>query len=329
DVKVPIVSAPMYYASTPELASAVTSAGGFGFIAAGFETTQALKQQLQTVRTNLNIPAGKPIPAGVGLLGWILDMTKSESSNDSRITAILEEMPIAIWFAFGTDLGKYIAQVRAYDAKRTHKTIIFVIVNSVADATRAANEWKVDVLVVQGIEAGGHGGERAPPLLNLLQSVISAIPHGPVIIGAGGISTGAQIAALLTLGADGVVLGTRFLFTHECMFTDNMKRVLMRADLNATERSHVFDEVNRTGIWPEGIDGRAISNAILIDYRAGLGLEERLKKYDEGKAKGEEDRLVIWAGVGAGHVQDIRNASVSLWYETVYLHTNCWSGRCA
>jgi hypothetical protein len=55
-----------------------------------------------------------------------------------------------VWFAFGNDLGKYIAQVRAYDAQRAHKTIVFVIVNSVADALRAANDWKVDVLVVQG-----------------------------------------------------------------------------------------------------------------------------------------------------------------------------------
>lgn len=89
-----------------------------------------------------------PIPAGVGLLGWFLDMT--EASNDPRIPVVLDEMPSAIWFAFGVDLGKYVTQVREYDSARNHKTKIFVIVSSLVEALRAANEWKVDALVVQG-----------------------------------------------------------------------------------------------------------------------------------------------------------------------------------
>ena len=163
-----------------------------------------------------------------------------------------------------------------------------------------------------GTEAGGHGGATAPPLLNLLQGVLDAIPgDGPVIIAAGGISTGAQIAALLTLGASGVVLGTRFLFTPECMYSDQMKSVLIDAGLNSTARSLAFDEINRTAMWPEGIDGRAIANDILVDYRESLDLEMRLKKADEDKANGKTDRLVIWAGVGVGHVKEIKGASVS------------------
>lgn len=75
----------------------------------------------------------------------------TEPSDDPRLEAILEELPAAIWFAFGLDLGKYIAQVKAFDAKRSHKTTTFVIVSSVADAVRAANEWGVDVIVAQGI----------------------------------------------------------------------------------------------------------------------------------------------------------------------------------
>jgi nitronate monooxygenase len=115
---------------------------------AGFDSSVSLKSKLQSIRTALKLPAGVPVPAGVGFLGWILDNT--ESSDDPRIVPVLDELPTAVWFAFGDDLGRYIAQVHAYDAKRTHKTIVFVIVNSVADALRAANEWKVDVLVVQG-----------------------------------------------------------------------------------------------------------------------------------------------------------------------------------
>jgi len=104
---------------------------------------------LQTVRTVLKLSPGVPVPVGVGFIGWILE--KTETSDDPRIAAILDELPVALWFAFGTDLGKYVAQVRAHDAKRAHKTLIFVIINSVEDALRAANEWKVDVLVAQGM----------------------------------------------------------------------------------------------------------------------------------------------------------------------------------
>ena len=114
----------------------------------GFDTTVQLKETIQTVRTSLGLPKGVPVPMGIGFIGWILDMT--EPSDDPRLEAILEEMPAAIWFAFGVDLGKYIAQVKAFDAKRSHKTTTFVIVSSAADAVRAANEWGVDVIVAQG-----------------------------------------------------------------------------------------------------------------------------------------------------------------------------------
>lgn len=117
----------------------------------GFLSSEELKRNFQAVRKKLNIANTDPVPVGVGFIGWILD--KTETSGDPRMNAVLEEKPVAIWFAFGVDLGKYIAQVRDYDAKREHKTVIFVIVNSVEGALRAANEWRVDVIVAQGTVA--------------------------------------------------------------------------------------------------------------------------------------------------------------------------------
>lgn len=170
----------MYTASTPALVAAVTAAGAFGLIGSGnayqvqvnsvglskaltgFDSSEKIKQDIRSIREKLCLPADTPVPTGVGLLGWVLDKTEgSDKTNDSdktkdpddpRIPAILEELPAVIWFAFGTDLGKYVAQVRAYDSKRTHKhkTLVFVIVNSVKEALQAVNEWKVDAIVVQG-----------------------------------------------------------------------------------------------------------------------------------------------------------------------------------
>ena len=155
----------MAFASGADLTAAVSKAGGFGFLPAGmfyflrantmsyrrmagFDSSETIKANLNTIRKTLNVSGDAPVPAGVGFLGWIADMT--EASEDPRIPAVLAEKIQAIWFAFGNDLGKHIKTVQEYDAKRTHKTKIFVIVNSLEEAKRAANEWKADVLVVQG-----------------------------------------------------------------------------------------------------------------------------------------------------------------------------------
>ena len=113
-----------------------------------FRTAQDIKADFKLVREAINLRDGHPVPIGIGFIGWILDIT--EASDDPRLEAILEEKPMAIWFAFGVNLAKYVEQVKVYDSKREHKTLIFVVVSSVEDALRAANEWKVDVIVVQG-----------------------------------------------------------------------------------------------------------------------------------------------------------------------------------
>lgn len=165
DIDVPIVVAPMTFAGTSILASAVSAAGAFGFLAAGTQFVEAialptlrmylgffssaeLKEEFAQVRKTLKVAPGAPVPVGIGFIGWILDIT--EPSPDPRLAAVLHEKPVAIWLAFGVDLGRYVSQIRKYDEGREHKTVIFVIVSSVETARRAAEEWGVDVLVAQG-----------------------------------------------------------------------------------------------------------------------------------------------------------------------------------
>jgi len=150
-----------------------------------------------------------------------------------------------------------------------------------------------------GIEAGGHGKQDSPPLLTLIEAVKQAVPIGPLIVAAGGISTGAQIAGLLTIGVAGVILGTRFLFTHECVYSPTQKDALIKAGLTSSVRSLAFDEVGRTK-WPPNHDGRALANKIVEDEKEGLDYEARLKRYDESKAAGDLSRLIVWAGAGVG-----------------------------
>ncbi|KAF7794052.1 hypothetical protein EIP86_005180 [Pleurotus ostreatoroseus] len=310
NTKSPIVAAPMAFASTADLAAAVTGAGGFGFVGAGFDSSEKLKETLQSARKTLKLPADAPLPVGVGFLGWICDMT--EVSEDPRIPAVLDEKPVAVWFAFGEDLSKYVATVRAYQAKRDFKSKIFVCCNSVEEAQIAANEWKVDVIVAQGVEAGGHGSSHSPPLMNFIPAVKAALPNGPPVIAAGGVATGAQVAGLLAMGADGVVLGTRFLFTPECCYTDAMKNVLVESTWESTERSNAYDQAFETDFWPKKIDGRAIcTNGVMADYKAGLPLDERIQRYKEATAAGKDTHLIMWAGVGVAQTNQIKPASVS------------------
>ncbi|KAJ8469702.1 hypothetical protein ONZ45_g16803 [Pleurotus djamor] len=324
-IQTPIVLAPMAFGTGVSMPSTVSREGGFGFMPAGFDSSDTIRQNLRTIRKTLSIKEGTPVPVGVGFIGWILDMTEAPESDDHRLLATLAEKPAAVWFAFGKDLGKYIAQVHQFNQSRTdgHKTAIFIIVNSVEYAMKAVNEWGVDVLVVQGNEAGGHGGSESPPLFLLLPEVLSAFSDNakkPYIIAAGGISTGSQIAALLTLGADGVAVGTKFLFTEESIYSQAQKDELVKAGWGSTTRGLMFDEVGRTNGWPPKHNGRAIVNSIVDDLNEGLNLDERMKRFDESAANGKSDRLVIWAGVGVAltkEIQSIKDVFLQLHDEAV------------
>jgi nitronate monooxygenase len=119
-----------------------------------------LKRKIQTIRTALKITSG-PVPVGIAFIGWILD--KTEKSDDPRLLAILDELPAAVWFAFGDNLEKYIAQVHDHDKKHGRKTFIFVMVNSVDAARHFAPQ--VDCLVVQGMSFINSNIDCASPLL--------------------------------------------------------------------------------------------------------------------------------------------------------------------
>ena len=117
------------------------------------------------------------------------------------------------------------------------------------------------------------------------------------------------------LGADAVALGTRFLFTNESIYTDQVKNVLVKSDFNHTSRSNAYDQAFQTDFWPSHIDGRAIStNDIISDFRSGLPLEDRVKRYQEATKQGKDSHLIIWAGYGVAHTNKIAPAAVSIPY---------------
>ena len=81
-----------------------------------------------------------------------------------------------------------------------------------------------------------------------------------MVLAAGGLATGAQVAAVLALGASGAAIGTRFLLTPESFYTDAQKRALVNADSRSTVRTMAFDVVRNTVGWPDDVDGRGLRN---------------------------------------------------------------------
>ncbi|KAL0953411.1 hypothetical protein HGRIS_004648 [Hohenbuehelia grisea] len=306
DVRTPIVSAPMAGASGGALAAGVVLGGGFGFIAAGYDSASKFSSELELARSILGKHIPDRLPLGVGFLCWQLE--KPNSPAVDLLTIALERRVQAIWFSFGTEIGRWAQYVRDYDRKLDdgHKTIIFAQIASVEEALVAVRDWKVDVLVAQGNESGGHGVAASPPLLTLLPAVLSLIRQNEIpVLGAGGLSSGAHAASLLALGASGVVYGTRFLLTPESLYSDAQKEALLGAGVASTVRTMAFDVARGTLGWPSGVDGRGLRNETVEDYDNGRDHSELRQNFDEAMRQGDQSRMLVWAGTGVGLMNEI------------------------
>jgi nitronate monooxygenase len=261
----------------------------------------------------------------------------------------LENGVQAIWLSFGEDLGRWIEFVRIHDQKsgKTPRTLIFVQVNSVDEALLAVQTWKVDVLVAQGkvfqllgrgpsgltnlplqplfistlppqpftlgIESGGHGSASAPPVMNLIPQILSALPssEAPPVLAAGGLSSGAHLAAFLTLGAAGAVVGTRFLVAEESQYSDVQKRAVIAANSGSAVRSYIFDQLRDTTGWPAGVDGRALAMPAVTAVESGGDMARIKDEIAEGAERGDTRSVIAWAGTGVGQLDRLQPAKVS------------------
>ena len=160
----------------------------------------------------------------------------------------LARRPAAIMLSFG-DPRPFATTIRNGGAR------LICQVQTVPQAREAA-EAGADVIVAQGTEAGGHG--MSEPLLTLLPRVIDACPSA-MVVAAGGIADGRGLAAVLMLGAQGALLGTRFYASQEANGHPEAKRRIVEAEGGQTVRSIVFD-LSRRMRWPGSYTGRLLRN---------------------------------------------------------------------
>ncbi|RDB20877.1 Nitronate monooxygenase [Hypsizygus marmoreus] len=305
-LRTPIVSGVMAGASGGALAAEVTRAGGFGFIAFGYGSIEKFRSEVALARSILKVQPQLPLPIGIGYLGWQLELPNAPA--EECLSAALDENVQAIWLSFGKRLHQWIKYIRDHE-RSAGATKVFVQVTSVEEALVAVNDWKVDVVIAQGTEAGGHGSSSGSTLLTLIPEILAVLPKdGPPVLAAGGIANGAQIASLLTLGASGVVLGTRFLLSPESLYSNTQRQAIITARTASSVRTMAFDHARNTLGWPEGIDGRALRNSTVEDFEKGVDIDIMRRKFVEGVKNDDPDRILVWAGAGVGLMNRIQPA---------------------
>ncbi len=244
----PIIQAPMAGAATPELAIAVSDAGGLGSLGCEGMSEGEVRQAVATMRAgtanpfNLNFfthPApfiDPAIWAGTRqrLAPWYekFGLTPPASKTpqlgpgfgEEKLRLLLDLRPPVVSFHFGVPVATSIA------ALKQAGILLLSTATSVAEAKSLAAAG-IDAIIAQGFEAGGHRGSHQPAALQdgigtlaLVPQVVDAVRQP--VIAAGGIADGRGIAAALTLGASGVQIGTGFLRCPEAG-TDHMRRALL------------------------------------------------------------------------------------------------------
>lgn len=196
-------------------------------------------------------------------------------------------------------------------------TKIWVQVGSVAEALDVVKNVSPDVLVVQGTDAGGHGLAQGAGLISLLPEVCDTIDaldlsSPPIIVAAGGLADARGASAALSLGASGVVLGTRLLASPEARISAGYQRAVLSATDGGqtTVRTKVYDALRGTN-WAATHNARGVVNRSFVDAEQGMGLQENEALYKKEMERGDEGwgwegRMTTYAGSGVGLVREVK-----------------------
>jgi len=279
----PVLLAPMDLVSGGRLAAAVTQAGGLGLLGGGYGDADWIEREWDAAGNSR---------IGCGFITWSL------AKSPGILKRALAHAPAAIMLSFG-DPKPFAAQIHDSGA------LLVCQVQTVHQAHRAV-EAEADVIVAQGTEAGGHG--MSEPLFTLLPQVVDVCPNTPVVA-AGGIADGRGFAAALMLGAQGVLMGTRFYASMEANGHPEAKQRIVAAEAGQTVRSIVFD-LSRRNRWPAPYTGRLLRNRHAETW---LGREDELatrmedvsREYAEARERGDFDIAGVIAGEACALIHDI------------------------
>jgi nitronate monooxygenase len=305
----PIIQAPLGGGpSTPALAAAVSEAGGLGFLAAGYRSVDAVREEIAELRRLSGRPFGinlfAPGPAlgdGAALAGYAATLAgeaerygvelgeprHDDDGWDEKLTLVADERIPVVSVTFGCPSRSEV------DALHAAGCAVWVTVTTPAEALAAA-EAGADALVVQGVEAGGHRGsfdERTPGDLGLLAllQLVRAVTDLP-LVATGGIATGHGIAAVLAAGAAAAQLGTAFMLTPEAATSPAHRDALRERGPTALTRAFT------------GRSARGIENRFMREHEADAPHGYPEVHYlaapirAAARERGDADGFNLWAG---------------------------------
>jgi NAD(P)H-dependent flavin oxidoreductase YrpB (nitropropane dioxygenase family) len=285
----PIVLGGMGTATSAPLVAAVSNAGGFGTLGTSAFNAPQLESEIASINERTEKPFG---------INHLLFQIQEE-----MFAVTLRAQPRVAAFAWARkdqDLREYFQ--RAHDAGSK----VMYMAGEVPEALRAA-EAGADVVVAQGTEAGGHVVWMAS--LPLVPMVVKAVAPLPVL-SAGGIADGRGLAAALALGAEGVLLGTRFMATPEAPIHPNFKQAIVKSDGHDTVLTEIPDLASQR-VWP-GAMSRAQRNQF-IERWAGREWALRQNAREVGKqvaaarAAGDVDNASLSFGQDAGLIDSVKS----------------------
>jgi len=312
-----IVGGPMAGVNTPELAAAVSNAGGLGSLGCGMMTPEQIEAAIKRIRELTERPFAvnlfitpQPVAdeaqvlrmqarlaryrAELGLPRGKLPSTFAPDFAQ-QFDAVLGARVSVFSFTFGAlDSGRLEA-LRAQGAK------VIGTATCMREARQLA-ELGCDAVVASGIEAGGHRATFALPaeaaqigLFALLPQVAAAVDVP--VIAAGGVMTAEQIAAALLLGASGVQLGSALLRAPECGASDAYKAALAGIEDTSTRLTRAF-----SGRWARGVANRFMHEIDAAGDIPEYPIQNRLTQdiRAAANAQGKADYVSLWAGQAAG-----------------------------
>lgn len=285
NIKYPIIQGGLAYLAYSELAAAVSNAGGLGQITAmSLKNPDQLREEIRKVRKLTDKPFGVNYAIG----------QHNRAFADMLQVAIDEDVPVVSMT--GGNPAPIFEQLKGTSIKK------LVLVAAKRQAQKA-EELGADAVMVVGQEGGGHLGRDDIGTIVLIPQVVDAVSIP--VIASGGIGDGRGLLAALSLGAEGIEMGTRFIATQECVHANDLYKKQL---IEGTETNTVV--IKRT----LGAPARAISNSWtnkILSIEKNNGNYEQLKDYISGHANkryiydGVEEEGFAWAGQVMGLIKDV------------------------
>ncbi|MCM3094436.1 MULTISPECIES: NAD(P)H-dependent flavin oxidoreductase [unclassified Cytobacillus] len=284
-IKYPIIQGGLAHLAYSDLAAAVSNAGGLGQVTAmSLSSPEKLREEIQKVKKLTDKPFG--VNFAIGQHG--------RPFSDYLDIAIEEEVPVISMT--GGNPAPIFDQLKGVNVKK------LVLVAAKRQAVKA-EELGADAVMVVGQEGGGHLGRGDIGTFVLVPQVADAVSIP--VIASGGIGDGRGLMAALSLGAEGIEMGTRFVATKECVHASELYKNRL---VEGTENDTVV--IKRTIGAPARVIANSWSEKILEIEKQNGGYEE-LKDYISGNAnkkyiyEGKDDKGFAWAGQVMGLIKDI------------------------